>query len=263
MGCKTIIHMHGATIEDWYKRQNIVVKKIIEKIFCSADKMIVLGDLWLPFMKKVMGNENESKLAVLHNAVNVPSSNSYNLDATEILFYGMLIQRKGIDDLLEAFRAIKDEVPIEIKLALYGDDYDSEEKIEAKIKRFDLEGRAEYRGWLTPENREKVFSKAIVNVLPSYNEGLPMTILESMGHGIPNISTNIAAIPEAISDGINGYLITPGDINSLKEKMKNVILNRKIREKFSESAYETAKKEFSIDSHINRLLKIYKDILDD
>lgn len=90
-----------------------------------------------------------------------------------------------------------------------------------------------------------------------------MTILESMGHGIPNISTNIAAIPEAISDGINGYLITPGDINSLKEKMKNVILNRKIREKFSESAYETAKKEFSIDSHINRLLKIYKDILDD
>ena len=235
MGCKTIIHMHGATIEDWYKRQNIVVKKIIEKIFCSADKMIVLGDLWLPFMKKVMGNENESKLAVLHNAVNVPSSNSYNLDATEILFYGMLIQRKGIDDLLEAFRAIKD----------------------------DLEGRAEYRGWLTPENREKVFSKAIVNVLPSYNEGLPMTILESMGHGIPNISTNIAAIPEAISDGINGYLITPGDINSLKEKMKNVILNRKIREKFSESAYETAKKEFSIDSHINRLLKIYKDILDD
>lgn len=263
MGCKTIIHMHGATIEDWYKRQNIVVKKIIEKIFCSADKMIVLGDLWLPFMKKVMGNENESKLAVLHNAVNVPSSNSYNLDATEILFYGMLIQRKGIDDLLEAFRAIKDEVPIEIKLALYGDDYDSEEKIEAKIKRFDLEGRAEYRGWLTPENRKKVFSKAIVNVLPSYNEGLPMTILESMGHGIPNISTNIAAIPEAISDGINGYLITPGDINSLKEKMKNVILNRKIREKFSESAYETAKKEFSIDSHINRLLKIYKDILDD
>lgn len=53
MGCKTIIHMHGATIEDWYKRQNIVVKKIIEKIFCSADKMIVLGDLWLPFMKKL------------------------------------------------------------------------------------------------------------------------------------------------------------------------------------------------------------------
>ena len=82
------------------------VKKIIEKIFCSADKMIVLGDLWLPFMKKVMGNENESKLAVLHNAVNVPSSNSYNLDATEILFYGMLIQRKGIDDLLEALQNI-------------------------------------------------------------------------------------------------------------------------------------------------------------
>lgn len=262
MGCKTVIHMHGATIEDWYNRQNIIVKKIAKRIFCSADKMIVLGKLWIPFMKKVMGEENEQKLAVLHNAVNVPEDNGYNLKATDILFYGMLIQRKGIDDLLKAFGEIKDEIPSEIKLVLYGDDYDSDEKINDKIKRFKLDGRAEYRGWLTADNREKIFSNTIVNVLPSYNEGLPMTILESMGYGIPNISSKVAAIPEAIIDGKNGYLITPGDVSDLKEKMKSIVLNRKTREELSKQAYRSAREEFSINTHIKRLLAIYKDILD-
>lgn len=261
MGCKTIIHMHGATIEDWYNRQNKIIKKIVKKVFCSPDKMLVLGDLWLPFMKKVIGKENEYKLKVLHNAVNVPKINNYNLEAKEILFYGMLIQRKGIDDLLQAFSEIKNEIPTNIKLVLYGDDYDSEEKINDKIKRYDLENYVEYRGWLTAENREKVFKNIIVNVLPSYNEGLPMTILESMGYGIPNISTNIAAIPEAIFNDVNGYLINPGNIEELKEKMKNIILSKELRQKFSDNAYQVAQEEFSLNSHLNKLINIYQEVL--
>lgn len=260
LGCKTVIHMHGATIEYWYNRQNSIVKKITKKIFCSADKMLVLGELWLPFMKKVMGSENEHKIEVLHNAVNVPRENKYNVNANEILFYGMLIPRKGIDDLLTAFKEIKDEIPSNIKLALYGDDYDSVEKIGNKIKRFELEERAEYRGWLTSENRETAFTNAIVNVLPSYNEGLPMTILESMGYGIPNISTNIAAIPEAIINGKNGFLMEPGNIDGLKESLKKIILNNELRKKLSEYAYKMAKDEFSLDSHFKHLISIYENL---
>ena len=65
LGCKTVIHMHGADIEDWYNKQNGFVKKIISKIFCSADRMIVLGDNWLPFMRNAMKG-HEEKIRVLH-----------------------------------------------------------------------------------------------------------------------------------------------------------------------------------------------------
>ena len=98
-----------------------------------------------------------------------------------------------------------------------------------------------------------VFSNTLINVLPSYNEGLPMTILESMGYGIPNISTNIAAIPEAITDGVNGFTIEPGDVDSLAEKMKNLILHKDLWVKFSNNAYETAKNEFSIKTHFAQI----------
>jgi len=126
------------------------------------------------------------------------------------------------------------------------------------LKEYHLEERASYEGWMTSEKRQTVFSNTLINVLPSYNEGLPMTILESMGYGIPNISTNIAAIPEAITDGVNGFTIEPGDVDSLAEKMKNLILHKDLWVKFSNNAYETAKNEFSIKTHFAQLMKIYE-----
>ncbi len=260
-GCKTIIHMHGATIEDWYRRQNKVVKRIVKKIFCLPDKMLVLGENWRPFIENVVGEKFKNKVTVLYNAVDVADTNQYNVNASNVLFYGMLIQRKGIDDLLLAFKGILDKIPKHIMLILYGDDYDSEEKINDKIKRFGLIERAHYNGWLTNENRESVFKNTIVNVLPSYNEGLPMTILESMGYGIPNISTNIAAIPEAIDNGINGFLITPGDTESLSNRLLEIINNESLRREMSNAAYQKAKDNFSLFNHFRQLISIYNDIL--
>lgn len=258
MGCKTIIHMHGATIEEWYNKQNRIVKKVVRHIFDSADRMIVLGENWRLFMQKIM--DNKENIKVLYNAVQVPTSNMYEKQATSILFYGMLIQRKGIDDLLYAFKQIVDEIPTNVNLVLYGDDYDSEEKIEQKIERFGLTNRAIYNGWLTNENKKNVFKEAMMNVLPSYNEGLPMTILETMGYGIPNISTNIAAIPEAIDGDKNGILIRPGDREALKNALKKIVTNDKLRWEYSQNAYNKAKEKFSLKYHLETLKQIYSEL---
>lgn len=257
MGCKTVIHMHGADIEKWYNKQNILIKKIIAWIFCLSDRMIVLGENWLPFMKSVMA-KHEDKIRVLHNAVNVEETNKANANATDILFYGMLIKRKGIEDVLAAFEKIKDDIPDTIHLKLYGDN--KEFDADKKIKEYHLAEKASYEGWMTSDKRAEVFSNVLINVLPSYNEGLPMTILESMGYGIPNISTNIAAIPEAIEDGVNGFVIEPGDVSELADRIKTLVLDKTLWKKFSENAYSTAKKEFSIQAHIKQLLKIYEQI---
>ncbi|GHN23882.1 glycosyl transferase [Lactobacillus delbrueckii] len=261
MGCKTVIHMHGANIEKWYNSQNPLVKNVVKKIFNSADCMIVLGEKWKPFMVSVMGEENAHKIRVLHNAVNVPKRKLYNIKSTNVLFYGMLIQRKGIDDLLGAFKKILPVISPDIRLMLYGDDYDSPEKIQDKIARYGLTHRAYYKGWLTDENKSKVLEDTRVNVLPSYNEGLPMTILESMSYGVPNISTNVAAIPEAIDDGINGFIIEPGDIEELSKKLVQLIQNKKLRSEMSTAAYTKAQREFSLEVHFSKLISIYESLL--
>lgn len=260
MGCKTIIHMHAATIEEWYARQSAPVKKITENVLSAADKVLVLGENWLPFMNRLVDDPN--KVKTLYNAVHVPERNFYNKDGNEILFYGMLIPRKGIDDLLTAFRNILPQIPENITLALYGDDYDSKEKIGDKLARFHLGERAQYRGWLTPERKADAYKNVIVNILPSYNEGLPMTILETMAYGIPNISTNVAAIPEAIDDGGNGIIITPGRVDELASAMLEMINSVEKRVAYSESAYQKARECFSLEKHFSDLIALYESLLE-
>lgn len=260
MGCKTVIHMHGANIEKWYNAQPALIKKITAQIFCSADRMIVLGENWKPFMEQVMKG-HEDKIEVLHNAVRVELHNMANPNAKNILFYGMLIQRKGIDDLLQAFSIVSKRLPEDITLTLYGDDTDADEPIEKKLLKYNLPDRIRYCGWLTEENRRKIFSDTLINVLPSYNEGLPMTILESMAYGIPNISTNIAAIPEAIQDGVNGFTICPGNVADLADKMYLLCTNKELWKNYSDAAYKRAKEEFSIQRHFEKLIGIYQTLL--
>lgn len=157
MGVKTVIHMHGATIEDWYEKRNRIIQKIIAKIFTLPDRMIVLGKKWSVFMEQVMGDANKDKIIVLHNAVNVEKTNCYNAEAHNVLFYGMLIPRKGIEDLLQAFQLILDQIPENVKLTIYGDD--KEFDIAGKIAEYHLEGRAVYCGWLQKKNGSGAFQR--------------------------------------------------------------------------------------------------------
>lgn len=257
MRCKTIIHMHGATIEDWYNDQPNILKKIICFILGRADKILVLGYVWEKFMKKLI--KNKSKIEVVYNAVYVPNVNNYNTYAEEIMFLGVLIERKGIDDLLQALLNIKDKLPFKIKVKLYGADKNG--NIKKKISLYGLESFVEYYGWLTEKNRSQCFSKAMLNILPSYNEGLPMTILETMSYGIPNIATNIAAIPEAIRNGEDGILVEPGDVDALGEAILSLVNDKEARNKFSQNSYYRVKSEFDIKLHLNKLYKLYEALL--
>lgn len=257
LGCKTIIHMHGATIEDWYIKQKSCVKKLIRKIFNSADRILVLGYVWKKFMDTLI--EDESKTIVLYNAVKVPEHNHYNTKATHIIFLGLLLQRKGIDDLLKSVAQIKEKLPEYIKVKLYGSDLTGD--IKEKIKKLQLDNVIEYCGWLTEDKKQECFSNTLINILPSYNEGLPMSILETMAYGIPNITTNIAAIPEAITNEKEGILINPGDINGLSDGILKIVYDSDIRKKYSQNSYSRAKTEFNLNIHIDKIYSIYLELL--
>ena len=259
MGVRTVIHMHGATIEEWYDRQKRPVQRIASYFFGQADRMIVLGHAWVPFMERAMGKDKKQRIVVLHNAVSVRDKNEYHKDARNLLFYGVIVRRKGIDDLLRAFRTIADDIPKEVMLTIYGADL--EHNIQEKIEKYHLEGRAVYLGWLSREDQEQCFAKTMLNILPSYNEGLPMTILETMAYGIPNISTDIAAIPEAVTDGINGRLVEPGEADQLAGAMKELILNSDLRERYSENAWKKIREEFSFKTHLSGLYRIYDELI--
>lgn len=253
---KVIIHMHGAEFEVWYDSLGAFGKKIVKNILNKGDAIVILGDYWRGFLSRICPN---NKIYVLHNAVYVPTSNNYNTESNTLLFLGVVGQRKGSYDLLEAFSKCVEKIPDNIELLYYGPNF--ENKIVSYIEKSKLSRRVKYMGWLSERDKETVFKNTLINILPSYNEGLPMTILETMSYGIPNISTAVAAIPEVVEEE-NGILIEPGNINQLSEAIIKLVNNKEERNLKSRNAYMTVKDNFSITAHITRLLDIYSTVLE-
>ncbi len=249
-----ILHHHAAEFEDFYGKLPASQKKFVKETFMAATVNLVLGDYW---RNGLLGSLSPGNTQVLYNAVPVPDTMPCNPEADCLLFLGRLGKRKGTYDLLDALKRIDDVLPKHIKCYLCGDV--EIEEVKKRVQELGLEKRVAHVGWIDGVQKEELLSKTAVNILPSWNEGLPMTILETMARGIPSITTRIAAIPEAVTDGWNGILLQPGDIEVLAEAILRLTSDEELRSKFRDRCYETAKDRFSMERHMEQLMAVYRE----
>lgn len=254
--CKVILHLHGAEFEPWYCGLPTSRKSFVQRGLNGADRILILGEYWYPFISSLI--EEKQKIKVLYNAVPVPATNRYQINAGNLLFLGEVGERKGVYDLLDAIGTIEEQLDDSCQLLIYGTNPDGD--IVNRIEERKLQHRVRYMGWADPTQFEQLFAGIAVNVLPSYHEGLPMTILETMAYGIPNISTDIAAIPEAVNQE-NGILVRPGDTKRLADAIVCLLRDQDIRKTRSENAYQTVKDVFSTERHMREVIKLYEDTM--
>jgi glycosyltransferase involved in cell wall biosynthesis len=101
-----------------------------------------------------------------------------------------------------------------------------------------------------------------VYVQPSLSaEGLPITILEAMGAGLPVVATDVAGAPEAIRDGEDGFVVPPGDITLLTRRLEELIVNPELRRELGNKAKQRLKAEFAMETMANKVLDCYRDII--
>lgn len=254
-GIPVILHHHGAEFDKFYEGLSNGEKRFVQKGLQTVDVNIVLSDA---LVNMITSKAPNSKVFTLYNSVAV-DNNHYNNDGDKILFLGRLGKRKGTYDLIDAISALDSKIDMKFKFLLCGDG--DIETVKKEIEKKGILDRIEYIGWIDKTQKEEFYKSVILNVLPSYNEGLPMTILETMSYGIPNISTGIASIPEVIEDGVNGFLISPGDVNDLADKMARLINDNSLRKEFSNAAYEKIKSTFSLDTNMMKLKSLLRDLI--
>lgn len=251
-----IIHHHGAEFEDFYKKLSARKKIYVGKILERADCNLVLSDFLAEKLKEKAPN---ATIYVLHNAVSVPGEYNYHPKEAKIVMLGRQGKRKGSYDLLKALVGIRDRLPVETELWMCGDGDVKEVKEQAE--KLGLGKMLVYVGWISGKEKERCLKDATIHVLPSYREGFPMSILETMARGIPNISTNIASIPEVIHEGETGYLIKPGDIEQLQKAILVLLKDRQLREEMSRKGYELIRNNFSIVACVNFLEELYMNCM--
>jgi len=102
--------------------------------------------------------------------------------------------------------------------------------------------------------------KCDVFLLPSFYEGLPISMLECMSFGIVPVVTNVGSISSCVADGVNGLIIGQKDTDAIIDAVKLLSRDRELLENLSSKARETIMKKFSPDQYIANLNRIYDEV---
>ena len=249
-GKKVILHIHGGGFKEYYATNPIWIAKILN----SSDAIITLSESWEEYYKSIT---NGPKIFILENIIANPNI----LDRKEstkcnLLFLGKIDQLKGIYDLLEVLYQNKQNFSNKIELHIGGGGV--VDKLKELISKYELEDFVYYEGFVSGNKKETLLNECDAYILPSYTEGLPVSILEAMSYGKPILSTPVGGIPEVVKG--NGILFQPGDLSAIRKAIELIATNESRRKEMGLKSKEMI--EGYLPANVEtKLEKIYTQIL--
>ena len=229
LGFKVVAHCHAAEMKLFTAKKGIPkIKKVLDK----ASANIVLSKSWESFFSNVIKCGN---IHIVNNIVVPPLNTEINTKHSSVcfLFMGAIGDRKGIFDALEAVSNLKKQ-GLKLKLVVGGNG--EIDRFHNEVKRLDIQDIIDFRGWISDADKKNAIADCDVLILPSHNEGLPISILEAMSYGKAVLSSPVGGIPEIITNGVNGFLVTPGNVDEIETAMKTYIENPSLTEKHGEAS---------------------------
>lgn len=252
---KIIIHQHGGAFDQFYEKAGKNRRKIIRTVFSYADRIILLSKEWKDFFVKEICNEE--KATVIFNGVIVPDFQRNNYLDKNILFIGRIDKKKGIYDLLDAFsEALKRDNEIHLYIAGTGE----EQKLIECAKRLNIEDKIELLGWVRGKEKDDIMRKCSLMILPSYTEGMPVSVLEAMSYSMCTIVSDVGGVPQIIDDGVNGLLIKPGHPEMIEQKINFAISKPTEKMKIGQNARAKICKIFDAQIGQRRIEKLYFEV---
>jgi glycosyltransferase involved in cell wall biosynthesis len=116
-------------------------------------------------------------------------------------------------------------------------------------------------GWIDSATRARLLAAASVFVLPSYNEQMPMSLLEAMAAGVPVIATVVGAIPHMLGHGRYGTVVPVGEVDALAASLLKMLQDNILAENFSARGLERVKSEYHVENVLARLRRRYEELL--
>jgi len=218
------------------------------KSYCFADKEKI----------SVIPNGIDLRLFEATRNCNTSILRKYGLETENyVLFVGRLSFFKGVQHLIAAFGAIKKEYP-NIKLAIVGTG-----DFERYLRNLAHEMKdVVFTGNINSQRVKKIlYQNSMVVVVPSIYEASPMVVLEAMACSKAVIASNVGGIPYLIESGRNGFLATPGDVQSLEKFIRLLYENPNLRKSMGLLGRRLVEREFTIDRMASRTLEVYESLL--
>ncbi|MCM8760897.1 MAG: glycosyltransferase family 4 protein [Candidatus Omnitrophica bacterium] len=265
---KIILHLRGGSFVEFYEEAPYIAKWAIRVVLGMSNRIIALSSYW----KEVLVTMSEpAKISVIPNGVKVSELRlkenirpRLGLSATDIviLHVGPIGRRKGSFDLVFAIPLILEKINKARFIFCGIGEFEGEiDELLSLIKEKGLSDVFWYAEKLSGQDKYNYYLSSDIFVLPSYHENMPNSLLEAMAAGLPAVVSDVGAIPEIAKDGINGFLVKPGDIISLSEKIITLSSDAVLRKSMGKRNLEEAKEKYDMPIISDKIDKVYKELL--
>lgn len=264
---KVVATIHGLDWQrgKWGSFAKVFLKLTERTATYIPDKTIVVSRS----QKKYFESKYEREFIYIPNGVNIPQGKpaseiikeKYGLNGEDyLLWMGRLTPEKRVDWLIKAFKEIKGTMP-SLKLVIVGGTSATDEYVGRLEKLAGSDGRIIFTGYVAGQEKEELFSNALLFTLPSYLEGLPIALLEAMSHRLPCLVSDIEPHREIISGGVDGFLFQSNDFSDFAGKLGELLESPEKLENIGENARRKVEKEYNWDEVVRKTEEIYQELV--
>jgi glycosyltransferase involved in cell wall biosynthesis len=176
--------------------------------------------------------------------------------ARKLLYVGRLAAEKGLPVLFESLKLLRQE-KYDFELTLVGDGTERK-SLEELARQMGIADRVVFAGFASQETVRDCLMQTDVFILPSFAEGVPVSLMEAMACGVPAIATHVGGIAELIETGATGLLVPASDPVALRDAIARYLDDFGLREKVSRQGREKVLSDFNLDNEVDKLAQLFR-----
>ena len=255
LGVPVLVHLHSGKFPEFHAEGGAWRRNCLRFLFRRAWRVIAVSE---ELRRWVLTIEPGARVEVVHNSLaaqtglSIPTSSHPN---PTILFLGRVDENKGAYDLLRAFAAVRSALPS--ARLVFGGDGDIERFLRS-ARDLGVTDSVTYVGWADGEQKAKLLAECWVLALPSYKEGLPMTVIEAMAFTRAVVATPVGGIPQAVHDGTTGILVKPGNVAALADGLLRILTDAKTAARMGRAGRALFERHYSHEASLAKLLALYR-----
>lgn len=225
----------------------------------ATDSIVFVSNTNLSLRTKQKPKIDSEKAKVIYNGVNPQDFNlngkrKLTSDRKIIVTLSALVKRKGVDVLIEAIKILSEQGLDDFEVRIGGEGPEKE-NLKNLIADYKLEEKIRLLGYV---NKQELLSVADLFVLPTYSEGLPLSIIEAGLFNVPVIASAVDGIPEIIQDKENGLLVNAGSAEELAQAIKLLLYNDGLRFKLASALKNDANTKFSESKMVQKYTELFE-----
>ena len=252
-GVPAVVHLHGAGLDVALAAMPAWRRRWLDRTLAPPHRVVALSGGMAGLLRQSLPSVH---VAVIPNAVHLVTPPPPLASPPTFGFLGFMDGRKGECDLLQAL-AHPGVPPSALLLA---GDGPMRPTAEALADRLGLTGRIHFLGNIDGAAKDAFFRRIDVLCLPSLAENLPIALLEAMGYGRPVITTPVGGIPDMVTDGAQGWLTPPGNIEALAAALAEAAGHPGEVRRRGQVAWQTVADRFTWERNGPRMVSLYRNM---